>query len=470
MAGSVKKGFGTYLFIFIMALVAAFLITIVVMIFQPFQNVLGFTYFTYDEEKLIYELTDDNKTSIALDSRETINIDCDYAEVRVERSTKVDEPAVRVTNKSKGFAKFEDFTEFSYQVTKANYENILNITINEPQGFVFFQKDVEVAILLPAFEAVATENVELNITTTGGNVYLGSQNKITEQRKDKTTYPNISFKNMFVSCGDGDLIVFPQVENSVENVYLRTKGGNITVYPSFTDASNITFRTETGRISINEVKSDNINLNVGNGQFNGSKLTGEVSLLAQNGYIKVNLIQGNLTSFDSASQFEKANISLAEINGNVSFPFANGSKIYIGKTNETSQVAISGTNGSVTIDNLYGAGWIKLTSGNIKINTYATDISAETTTGNINVTYNANAILNQLDFVSTSGQINVNANDVLAFKIEAYKTNRENKTDNVNVETFDGFSNPVVINGGSKLMKFVSDGKINVNFFTVVEN
>ena len=48
MAGKVKKGFGTYMFIFLLMLIAAGLIVLLVMMFSPFKKVMGYQYIYYN--------------------------------------------------------------------------------------------------------------------------------------------------------------------------------------------------------------------------------------------------------------------------------------------------------------------------------------------------------------------------------------------------------------------------------------
>ena len=138
MAGGVKKGFATYLFILFLAVIATFLTIVVIMLFKPFNNILGFQYFIYASEDYRYNVTTTkNDDVIDFSTIEQINIDCDYAQVQIRKFNKVDNIAIRFTNNSKGFARYDQDTSFSYEITYAQDSNkIINITVHEPEGLL----------------------------------------------------------------------------------------------------------------------------------------------------------------------------------------------------------------------------------------------------------------------------------------------------------------------------------------------
>jgi len=152
MAGKVKKGFGTYLFILFLMLIAAFLIVLMVMIFSPFKKVAGFQYIFYDDEYYEYNVTGGSSDAIFdLSSLKEIKVNCNYAQVSLERSDEADKNMVKIINAANGFASAEADVDFSYKLYyEAGSDNsILCIDVHEAEASLFFSQRVEIAIVLP---------------------------------------------------------------------------------------------------------------------------------------------------------------------------------------------------------------------------------------------------------------------------------------------------------------------------------
>lgn len=133
--GNVKKGFLTYLFILFLMVIAAFLVFVLIMVFQPFKNVLGYTYLKYSDDSYHYNVLEKTDERLDFTTIKQINVNCDFAQVRVESSTKVDDVAIRIENNSRGFAHSDQKIDFSYNISFGESNNIINVDITEPEAF-----------------------------------------------------------------------------------------------------------------------------------------------------------------------------------------------------------------------------------------------------------------------------------------------------------------------------------------------
>ena len=157
--GKIKRGFATYLFILLMVFVAAFLIIIVVMIFSPFKNVLGFKYLSYNMSNNIVQTS--SEQDIDFSTINELYVNCNNANVVIQRDNNIDTDTIRIENTCKGFARSSDNTSFDYNITLSGASNdVLNIDVHEPEGFLFFDKTVTISILIPAKSSYNFENTD----------------------------------------------------------------------------------------------------------------------------------------------------------------------------------------------------------------------------------------------------------------------------------------------------------------------
>lgn len=473
--GGVKKGFATYLFILFLALIAAFLTIVVIMIFKPFSNILGFQYFTYADEEYHYNVTTSSDDSVLdFSTIEQINIDCDYAQVQVRRFTKVDNIAFRITNNSKGFAKYDQDTSFDYEISFAqNNKKIINVSVHEPEGFLYFSKSVEIEILIPVDSSYAFENTSLNINNVSGDIFIGNNAALPN---DET---NIGVNSINVKTISGEVIVFPYIDSNMNDVFIKTETGDIDIRANLNVSNSLEIYSKDSKITLNNINLTNSNkeiiLNIFNSKLFASTITGNIDLTMKSGYIEMTTLNGSISSNNAVEQMENASIKIKLINGgNISLPYSNNSRIDIEEIKTKSdgskgQVYIHGTTGNINIGKMYAEGWIETTTGNVTLHTYADDISVKTTTGKIDVVYEGTIINNQLDFKSTSGDINIIIRSDLAFTLQIYNTKNELRdSSNITIEFYNGeFKNPLQINDGTKIFNIVSDGKIDIGLLNI---
>ena len=115
--GSVRKGFAGYLMILFIAILAAFLILLTILMFSPFKPILGFKYFVYNYDEKYQETTDDTNKKIPFNDIQDININCNAADVVIRREYNIDESTIKIENRSIGFARGDQDTSFTYEIT-----------------------------------------------------------------------------------------------------------------------------------------------------------------------------------------------------------------------------------------------------------------------------------------------------------------------------------------------------------------
>lgn len=467
--GGVKKGFATYLFILLLLIVAAFLVVIVVMLFSPFKNVLGFQYMIYETDGEPIYRTSANET-ISYSEIEEININCGYANVVVERSQEVDRDAVKVENRCKGFANSSDNTNFSIDIYFSDAGNsILNIDVTEPEGFLFFDREITISILVPAQSSYALSNTAINITNTSGNIVIGNATALSNNPDVTGILSYIDVNSLNLRTDSGQISLNRYLNGTFNDMFIKSNTGRVVSYISdMTISNNFELHTSSGNVEFTNLTYTNargkgIVLDLNNGEFQANTLSGYVVLNMDSGYLDITNLQGSLNANDSVVQMNDATLTIDSVEGDISLPFANNSTINIGEMSTNSQIYVRGTDSRVQVQALRGKGFIETTSGDINIHSYADDLSIKTESGNMNIIYESPVINNEVNLTSQSGDINLSVLGSLAFALYAYDANG-NDSSNIDVQwQADVFSNPLVVNNGSKYINVTTNGIINVS-------
>ena len=470
--GKNKKGFGSYLLVLFLAIVATFLIIITVMLFSPFNNILGFEYFTYNQDQTILTETGGNEASPFNFENSKININCSFARVKVERSNKIDAYAFRFENYSSGFAREDQDTEFSYEVYYSEgSKSEINVDVHEPEGFLFFNKNIIVSILISTkLDQNVLSSSKVNVTNTTGNVYIGNKDKILNVEDQTKNY--ITLGDLNVKTNKGKIIIFPYVNETIKNLFLKTQKGNIEVKRNLNITDNFELYAEGGEFDFKELVVSNANpavFDLGDGELFAESIQANVQLSIKDGYIDIDKFSGSLSSNDAVDQMKQANISIVEFTGALSLPYVNKSKVTLGTVNQGSEIYIHATEGNINIkDSKADVTKIETTKGNIKVQTSGKDIDVKTNSGDIDITFESINISNQIDLKSKSGDIKFNVKPEFAFLLKVFNSKGEARTDgNVKVEGFDVLeSNELQINGGSsKVVNISTNGNIKVSLF-----
>ncbi len=467
--GDVKKGFATYLLILLLIIVAAFLVVIVVMLFSPFKNVLGFQYMIYRIGGEPVYRTDDGET-ITFENIDEINIECGYANVVIERSLEVDRDAVMIENRCKGFANSNDNTSFSVEIYFSDEDNsILNIEVSEPEGFLFFDRGITISILVPAQSSYALENTNINVTNTSGNIIIGNALSLSSNADETGFLSHIEANSLNLRTDSGQISLNRYLEENLDNLFIRSNSGRVISYVSdLTITNSFEIHTTSGiaeftNLTYSNTSGEGLVLDLNNGEMQADNIKGYIALNIDSGYLDITNLQGSLNANDSVVQMNEATITIDSIEGDISLPFANNSTIVIGEMSDNSQIYVRGAASDVQIQTLRGKGFIETTSGNVDIHSYADDLSIETESGNINIIYESPEVNNEINLTSQNGEISLSVLDSLAFALYAYDVSG-NASSNIDVQwQADSFSNPLVVNNGSKYINITTDGHITVS-------
>ncbi len=461
--GKIRKGFTTYLLVLFIALVAAFMIFVTIMLFSPFKNVLGLKYFLYQSEDYVYNVTNAGNGEIFDFSKiQQINIDCNYADVRVERYDNIDNNAIIITNNTKGFAKEGQNTDFTYTVTYANPENtILNVKVTEPVGFLYLSKDITITVAVPIHSSYALADTKVDITNTSGDIYIGNNIKITTVGSNE-----IDLNSFSVKTNSGRVFLFSHINGSFNDIFIKSTKGNIQINKNLEVANSFELHSTSGDIKMQDLTLSNQKavFDINNSKLTANAINAGVDLSINKGILEVSNINGNLVANDSNKQMKSASITIGRVSGAISLPFANASKIEIEEITDKGACYIHATSGSVTLGKTYAYADIETTTGAITMHTYADDFKVKTTKGKIDVKFDCSTIKNQIDITSTKGEVNLAVKDNLAFVLAIYNAEGKGRTDNINIEFLkQKFTNPLTINGGTNIAKIITDGKVNVS-------
>lgn len=468
--GKVKKGFKNYLLVLFLAVIATFLIIVTIMLFSPFKNILGFQYFTYRfDQKETHATAETENEVFNFETLDVLNVNCDYANVKVERYYNLDTPAIRFENYMTGFARSDHDTEFTYEIYyEDSTKKELNIDVHEPEGFLYFSKNLTISILIPTKISYTLENTELNITNNSGNIYIGSNSKAINI--DGENYRNyITIGDLNIKTNKGKTLINSYVSENFDNVFIKTEKGKIESKINLNIAENLQVYSEKGEIELKNVvvsSSAPITLNLKNSEFYTPYLKANIDLTIKEGYFDVDSLEGSLSSNNAVEQMSKATLNIKEFNGYLSFPYANESRINLGKVSASSQIYIHATSGDIKIDEMNGnVAKLETTKGDISVATNGTDIDAKSTSGNIYIKFNNLSDGSQIDIQSGSGDVNFEVAATKGLNLKVVNSKGEFRTDgNVKVSGLDAMpESEVFINGGGQKLVITSNGYVKVN-------
>ena len=483
----VHKGFGFYLFLFILILFAAFMIIVTIMMFSPKKVILGLQYFTYNDEYEVSKYTDsEEEQPISFAELDRIVVNCHSASVSFEKTAASKEDSVVVVNKTSGFAKSNQNVDFKYSVvygvndtTKAK---VMTINVTETEGFLRFTNDVRVVIRVPLTSEynfkTAEKTTEIVVTTTSGSVTIGNNSA----PSDSTQNGNLDIDNLSVSTKSGNINITKFNDKTFSNLSLNTGSGSFTTeLEEVATEHTARLATSSGRYTFKNIScKEPIELNLGNGRFAVETLTGSLNLVAQSANVTAGNVTGDFSANEAADIINKSIVVVDEVGGDVSFPIAKASNLTFKKVN--GNVNIKTTSGSVTMGE------------NAPI---ANIVSIETESGRINTKVGfARADLKHT-FISKSGKIDLEFDDLgganyvhsetgdvnVAFKSKSQFTLKLKKADGAAYEKLDSklnltfinadqYSYPLQVNGYTGEINFLdieTNGRITAELQKITE-
>ena len=315
--GKVKKGFTTYLLILFLALIATFLIIITIMLFSPFKNILGFQYFTFKNDIFVFNADGDSEDKyFNFENIDNINIDCSFAKVNVERYYNIDNYAIRFENKMTGIARSEQNTDFNYEVYYSNqFETELTVKVHEPEGFLYFNKNITISVLIPTKMDYTLDDTAINITNTSGSINIGNNTKVLSiEGQDYRNYITIGELN--IKTNSGKTTIYPYTNSEMNNLNIKTEDGAIEVKKDLNVLGNFEIYSKEGDIEFKNVAvSNSAVLNLNDSKFYVPTLNGNVELTIKNGYFDVDNFYGSLLSNNAVEQMSKATLNIKYFSG-----------------------------------------------------------------------------------------------------------------------------------------------------------
>lgn len=297
--GQIRKGFFFYFGLFVLLLIAIFLVCLVIMMFNPGKTVLWMQYFTANDQERVTKTTDGTR-DIDWSQVTNLEINCSYANVIVQKNNEYTLDGVYIVNKAKGFAVAANAIPFDYNVY---YEgSTLKIDMIEPTGFMYFSKDIKIILHASEKSSLNFSNLNLKVNTTSGQVEIGGTSaKAAEE---------IRLNSLNVSTGSGTIYVTPMFNTST--------------------LTDLDLYTESGKLVSTK------DINVPNGTLNGIAVNCDTSLGTNKGaisYDAINVGAHNLAisckkGTVAADYISASKVNVACVQGNYKFGDIYGSLNY----------------------------------------------------------------------------------------------------------------------------------------------
>ena len=477
----IKKGFFFYFGLFVLFLIAVFLIICVIMIFNPGKTILWMQYFTSSSAKNVTETTDTGE-AINFDTISRIEVDCSYADVQVKIDGDIGESCIRIENNAKGFATAEQARPFSYSVVNEN--GTLKIAVTEPVGFIYFSNDISITINIDSnyfngefFPKYSFDNMAFNIKTTDGNITFGSVGfesqpfapaSITAKTTGGSIYlsENMKFNNLSqisLETDNGDIRTqgnnlgedLSGIEVTDADVNLTTKTGDISLdLVKINTSGTLKIANDNGNVTISKLDVPNKNITETN---QGDKESYGIQMDSYEGNYYIDTIIGDLSFSPSEDILGSPNIRIGTITGDMLVSSSIDANPDVTIETMNGNIYSFGTNGNYIINNMKGNAVIDIESGSVDIKfveqtNNGTDVITSTN-GAITIGFKG-PIDHEMTVTSDSANINFNFLNNVDFVANAYVNDGANDQSNemvnddkitVNIGNYHGDKNPVLV-------------------------
>ena len=434
--GQIKKGFFFYFGLFVLLLVTVFLILMVIMMFNPGKSIAWMQYFTGNGKYVQLETTTDTKENIDWHNVTDVKIECGYANITVEKNNNnnMAKDGIYISNNTKGFQVSNGAVNFSYSVVFANgNKNAVNIVVTEPNGFLYFSKNIDIVVHYDDTSSFNFGNKNFTFITTSGNINLGgtstqwAQNIAIKSVKATTENGTISISKYFDSAStqvNGDYVFETNNGTILSTKTIQIAGGEGNGF-DFANASSLKINVmgkgkidlpiiryagktldlicRRGIIDVNYIEAANINVEGIEGNHLYGTVKGNLSynnsldnILSPN--ITITKVEGNF-SLSGIKDNSTPRIKIGEITGNIHVNTKNGS-IEVEKVNQN--VSITGTGLAVSLE------FIENFNSSVDINT------------NAGVSLKFNGQVPNGANIKAAGDVSVNVTNTASFIAQIY--------------------------------------------------
>lgn len=444
--GQIRKGFFFYFGLFALLLIAVFMICLVVMMFNPGKTVLWMQYFTGNEKTWIEKTTDTGAT-IDWGTVGKVEINCSYADVKIQRNQDYNTNGLYIINNAKGYVAASDAVQFEYDVYWEG--NTLKVDVSEPHGFLFLSKDIKIILNTVSGSSVTFSNMNLTVNTTEGDVYLGHLVSVPS---------DVTLKSFSASTESGNIYIGENINTSnLTGLSLKTTSGKITSLKTVGSTTGIalgcsaSLETDKGRIDFGTINVGSNDLSITN-----KKGIVKVSDTIVANEVKVACVQGNY-SFGTVN----ANLNYSNSEDSMLSPI-----IYVDKVNGDFTVVAQNTfNGvaepTINIKEVTGKLTVIANKGSLNVKEVGGAVNVESY-DNLGVNINIGASnSNDKMIINTNGDITIGYLGQVAGK-NVIKNNKGKIT--IKVTNTASFTSTATLNDAtSEEATLVSDDKISVN-------
>ena len=408
MGKKVNRGFFGYLFILIGIALAFCAVCIVIMIFMPGKEILGFSYFSAKSGKVeqttanVYTaegepvLEGDKQKVVQINPNgkmleiETLVINTDKYDVQVLQkptNTKsvVESISVITNTKISGFAKGKA-KQATITTKYVESSKTLIVDAYVPTGFIHFANQAKIRIEFPVeFE----KDIDIKINTTSGNVVLGTseyaENVVTTLSVDSlditttsgeiSTADNFELKNVLRPSSfktESGAINFKKPISS-SKLTIQSNSRNV----NFTDAvlalAEFSFTSDTSFATFSKLTAPTINFNVKGGKIYSNSIMGKVvfSEDSNNCDFKTDSLSGSLLVGTMNQEYSKiatkTEIAIGKLSSNLGgeSSITTLGKVYIGELSTTATIRTA--SGDVRVDKINAKLNINAVSSNITL-------------------------------------------------------------------------------------------------------
>lgn len=479
--GQIKKGFFFYFGLFVLLLISVFMICLVIMMFNPGKSVLGMKYFTANKTIHVEKTTDDANSEIDFSDYSGINIKCTYANVTVKRcrDNNLRKNGLYIVNKAIGFAGGKSNAAFSYKVYESG--GVLNIELHEPEGFMYFSKNIEIILLSNLINddeigVYDFSNLDFTAETTTGTVSLGYPDAGSEGK-------DIYLKSVDVTTTSGSIYLDSRLnQNKITSCNLTTKEGRIRSYRESSKGSTfdvgcpIRLDIGAGSFGADYVSCEELTLKSKTGTVDiGTLKTNKTTVTCSEGNYKFEKVEGDLSFDYSESTLASPNIVADYINGDFDLSSVGGTPdVQLGHV--TGKIAIVADKGRAVVKK--AGGMVEIDGKkNFAINIafvegYSSTATLKNNSENITMKF-LGGFGGDVQATTNKGAVYVKVTTVAGFESEAFK-NTGDKTEHlgddkitINVGLNAGeLKNPLTVEGDGS---YGGSGKIVVYANTKVD-
>ncbi|MGN1201542.1 MAG: hypothetical protein ACI4R8_04740 [Candidatus Caccovivens sp.] len=418
--GTIRKGFFFYFGLFVLLLISIFMICLVVMMFNPGKPVLWMQYFTGNEHYYVAKTTDGNV--IDYNSLTNIEIDCGYAQVAVQRNKQYNENGIHIFNNAKGFSAASNAVDFGYTTTLSG--TTLKIELTEPNGFLYFSKDIQIVLNSNVETSFSYDNIKLSVNTIDGNVVLGNASYGAEEfnlagldvktkgkgnilvgaqfnASNLTTLSLESEEGVISSLRD----VTYETGKTAKGFYAKcdakivTNKGRVNLGIVNIPTHNLSITCKKGDIAIDIIKANDTNVSCVQGNYKFGKIYGnldytnsEDTIISPN--IMADYISGNFRLTTDGDVDAEPDINFKEVQGNIVL-FADKGRLIVKKAHGAIDVISANqlvvdiivaddklSESTISIDNEAGEvklGFLGSVSGNVIVRTNTASLTFNVT-------------------------------------------------------------------------------------------